>query len=201
MKIEKINDKKIKIFLSQEDLEEHNIKISEFITRSEKTQSFFKDMMEIACKTLDFYIDTNKFIIEAIPYNENSIVLIITKASDMDVTDILEKLAFDKNLITKNISISFNKNESICIYCFKSLDTIINLSKRLICSNNSSLFKYKNLYYLIVDTLEEENSEYINSILGEYGKKQKSSDLSKSFFLEHGEVIIKQDALLVLSKI
>ncbi len=204
MKIEKISDKQIKIFLNQSDLEERDIKLSEFAYGTEKAQILFRDMMEKASEECGFYVDTNKFIIEAIPSSLDSIILIITKVSENE--DILDRLGIYKNMSSTNKTDSITStviDEDVCVYSFKSLDIISEVAKRLvpIYESRSSLFKYKNTYYLVMNTCDEDKATYINSILSEYGNKQNTSDLAEYFLLEHGETIIKANALPILSNL
>lgn len=206
MKIEKINDRQIKIFLSQTDLEERDIKISEFAYGSEKAQSLFRDMMEKASQECGFYADTNRFIIEAIPTSVDSIILIITKVSDNE--DILDKLGIYKNLkaISKtnsNENIYTPIDEDVCVYSFDSFDIVSQVAAKLVSvyESKSSLFKYKDVYYLVMNTCDEEKPTYINLILSEFGQKQNVSELSEYFLLEHGETIIRYNAISVLASI
>ena len=46
MKIEKINENKIRCFLTRDDLENRHIKLSEIAYGTEKARSLFRDMME-----------------------------------------------------------------------------------------------------------------------------------------------------------
>lgn len=204
MKIEKINEKQIKIFLNQEDLEERNIKLSEFAYGSEKAQSLFRDMMDKAGKECGFYPDTNRFIIEAIPTSMDSIILIITKVSEED--DILGKINMYKNIQSLEKPDKTEAtviDENVCIYSFKSLDIISKAASRIkdIYESKSSLFKYKNVYYLVLNTCDEDKAEYINSILSEYGNRQNFSELMEYFFIEHGETIIKNNAVPCLAQL
>jgi len=200
MKIEKINEKQIKIILNHNDLEERNIKISELAYGSEKAQNLFKDMMERANEELGFYVDTNRFIIEAIPYSLDSIVLIITKLAEGE--DILDRLGAYKN--TKKFEIIPEPDYSgLSVFSFNTLDIISDVSTRLVSiyDGKNTLFKYKSVYYLVLDTSTSENVNTINAILNEYGEKRNMSALSEYFFTEHGETIIKDKAISILSTI
>jgi adapter protein MecA 1/2 len=198
MKIEKLNEKQIKIFLNHNDLEERNIKISELAYGSEKAQTLFKDMMEKANEECGFYVDTNRFIIEAIPSSSDSIVLIITKLSEDE--DLLDRLGAYRN-IKKSEILPQPEHSDICVYAFNTLDIISEVSKILISTytGENALFKYKNIYYLVLDTSSSQNINTITAILNEYGEKKNASSLSKYFFIEHAETIIKDNAILVLS--
>ena len=79
MKIEKINDNQIRCTLTREDLENHQIRISELAYGTEKAKKLFRDMMQQAAFEFGFEAEDIPLMIEAIP-SADSIVLIITKS-------------------------------------------------------------------------------------------------------------------------
>lgn len=87
MKIEKINDNQIRCTLTKEDLEKHQIRISELAYGSEKAKQLFRDMMQQAQIQFGFEADNIPLMIEAIPVNMESIILIITKVEDPEELD------------------------------------------------------------------------------------------------------------------
>lgn len=87
MKIEKINDNQIRCTLTKEDLENHHIRISELAYGTEKAKKLFRDMMRQAQMEFGFEADNIPLMIEAIPVNMDSIILIITKVEDPEELD------------------------------------------------------------------------------------------------------------------
>lgn len=87
MKLEKINENKIRCILTRDDLEHRHIKLSEIAYGSEKARSLFKDMMEQASHQLGFEADNIPLMIEAIPMPNECIILDITKVSDPEELD------------------------------------------------------------------------------------------------------------------
>lgn len=87
MKIEKINDNQIRCTLTKEDLDNHQIRISELAYGSEKAKKLFRDMMQQAQIEFGFEADNIPLMIEAIPISMESVVLIITKVEDPDELD------------------------------------------------------------------------------------------------------------------
>ena len=87
MKIEKINENQIRCTLTREDLEEHQVRISELAYGTEKAKRLFRDMMEQAQMQFGFEADNIPLMIEAIPINMESIILIITKVEDPEELD------------------------------------------------------------------------------------------------------------------
>ena len=86
MKIEKINDNQIRCTLTREDLENHQIRISELAYGTEKAKKLFRDMMQQAAFEFGFEAEDIPLMIEAIP-SADSIVLIITKVEDPEELD------------------------------------------------------------------------------------------------------------------
>ena len=87
MKIEKINDNQIRCTLTKEDLDSHQIRISELAYGTEKAKRLFRDMMQQAQIQFGFEADNIPLMIEAIPINAESIILIITKVEDPEELD------------------------------------------------------------------------------------------------------------------
>ncbi|MCR5271513.1 MAG: adaptor protein MecA [Lachnospiraceae bacterium] len=79
MKIEKINDNKIRCTLTREDLDSRHIKLSELAYGSDKAKLLFRDMMKQANYQFGFEADDMPLMIEAVPISTDSITLIISK--------------------------------------------------------------------------------------------------------------------------
>jgi len=82
MKIEKINENQVKIMLSRFDLDERDIKLGELAYGSEKAQELFRDIMEEAHMQCGFESENLPLMIEAIPYAQDSITIIVTKVQN-----------------------------------------------------------------------------------------------------------------------
>lgn len=87
MKIEKVNESQIRCTLSKADLQNREIKLSELIYGSEKTKDLFRDMMTQASEEFGFHANDIPLMIEAVPLDTGSILLIITKVTDPEELD------------------------------------------------------------------------------------------------------------------
>ena len=87
MKIEKINDNQIRCTLTKEDLDSHQIRISELAYGTEKAKRLFRDMMQQASYELGFEAEDTPLMIEAIPVSSECIVLIVTKVDNPEELD------------------------------------------------------------------------------------------------------------------
>ncbi len=87
LKIEKVNDRQIRCILTSEDLASRHLKINELAYGSEKAKDLFRDMMQQASFEFGFEAEDIPLMIEAIPLNNESIVLIITKVDEPEELD------------------------------------------------------------------------------------------------------------------
>lgn len=81
MKIERINENKIKCTLTREEMDEMNINFNELAYGTEKAKDLFRDLMDRAKEELGFDADDGPLMIEAVPVKPDSLMLIITKVS------------------------------------------------------------------------------------------------------------------------
>lgn len=87
MKIERISENQIRCTLNKEDLAEKEILLTELAYGTEKAKSLFREMMQQASVELGFEVDEMPLMIEAIPVQPDSLILIITKVENPDELD------------------------------------------------------------------------------------------------------------------
>lgn len=215
MKIEKISETQIKFLLTKEDLQERNLKIAELAYGSDKAQALFRDIMEQALEECGFEANNIPLMIEAIPVSNESVMIIVSKVSDdcnpensftltpptMDIRKYKKK-----SLISESSNDEVKDDERLTIYSFKNLDDVTEASTRLsrIYNGTNLLYKFEGNFFLVAHNDNEEDNlmtDDIDSVLCEYGQKHVSNLVTKYYLIEHGEVIIKNNALKVLLSI
>ncbi len=87
MKIEKLNDDQIRCTLTMADLAERKIRLHELAYGTEKARKLFRDMMEEAYRKFGFSAENVPIMIEAVPFADDGIVLIISKTEDPEELD------------------------------------------------------------------------------------------------------------------
>lgn len=117
MKIEKLNENKIRITLNMEDLSDRNIDFHTFMSNSIESQDIFLDMLNKADEEVGFNTDDCRIMIEALALNDGHFVLTITKFEHKnDEKGLYRK----KNLHIKRKSPKLNFDKTI--YSFESFD-------------------------------------------------------------------------------
>lgn len=101
-------------------------------------------------------------------------------------------------------SVSYQTN-LLKIYSFNSLNEVIGLS-RIIASyytGVNSLYKnpVSNIYYLVISKSDHTPEDFnkICNIISEYGKVERSTYASPYYYQEHYEIIVKNNAIQILS--
>lgn len=166
MQIEKINNNKLEVILSANDLKENNIDIHSFLSNSSETQNLFFNILDLAEKKYNFVVDEDKFMVESINLDENLFLITITK-----------------------LSVSEDKNNKSLVYRVDSFDEFYELTKIIHNTNNSKnihIYKYKNSYFFIFENLFDSK---IIGYFNEYGTIQNFCSYLENILFEYGTKI------------
>lgn len=200
MKIEKLNEDKIRITLDIKDLAEKDIDFHSFMANSIESQELFLDMLNEAEKEVGFVTEDYKIMIEALAMANGDFILTITRIIPENET---EKIKKRKVHIKRKIP-SFNVDKTI--YCFLSFEDFCSFCSSLnndILNNlpnfveNNSLYLYEDKYYLVFTKF---NNNFVNiksftSAITEFAHFVNTSTLFEHKLLEYGDVIISNNAI------
>lgn len=202
MKIEKLNDNKIRITLNIEDLNERNISLQSFMSNSIESQDIFMDMLDKADEEVGFNTDDCRIMIEALALKNGVFVLTITKFEHED-----ERSCFKRKNVhirRKNPSLNLEKT----IYSFDSFDTFcefcsfikntLDEEQILDFAKRSDLYEYDSNFYLVLSNInvDSRSLKYICSSITEFAHFVNSSELFESKIKEYGRLAIERNALL-----
>lgn len=81
MRIERVNENVIRCYISKDDLDARHINISELSYGSEKAKDLFSEVMQWANSKFNFDTDGEPLMIEAVPVNSDTLILIVSKVS------------------------------------------------------------------------------------------------------------------------
>ena len=246
MKIEKINDNKIRCTLTSADLAERNLKLSELAYGTEKARSLFQDMMLEANQQFGFNVDNAPLMVcsgrqrqlqdaelhhqpqeldtrfakfapsgddtdgpEPVQYSgADDIIDLFHKLCDVKnkAQEIAKKAAQKEN--EKEPAASEEKNvDLVRTFHFSTLDDVISSAKALNQYFTGSNSLYKNRadanYQLVLHQsgCKPEEFNKVCNILSEYGRQESFSLAAEAFLLEHGNAMVKENALQELASL
>lgn len=201
MKIEKINDNKIRIFVTFDDLEERDIDLSSFNYNSPETQELFWDLMEQAELELGFETHESQLCIEAVTDVEQGFVITITRIDEDGDFESIHK--FIKNRYKRNELRAKRKSSNLCspvmIYNLESLDDLCMLSVQLkpIYTGDSSVYRCEGSYYLVLRKIDgvDHNVNSLESVLSEYGDRVLNVLFFEGYLNEYGTLMVDKNAI------
>ena len=206
MKIELINSSKLKISFNKIDLDDNNISIHNFLSRSQISQNFIKAIIEIALEDFGFDIKNNDFTYEIYCFNFFDFTIILSKQSHNISNNNLKYKTFKNNNFSNLPSFTFGKNKLLksenLLFFFNNFEDFLNFSiyinKTITFKNvNSILYEYNNIYLLEIITsslLENElNILFYNSIEAKSNKTISRLNLVR--FKEFANILLPENAL------
>ena len=198
MKIEKLNEDKIRITLNLEELKNKNVDFHSFMSNPIETQSFFLDMLDEAEREIGFSTENYRIAIEALAMSNGNFIFTVTRIQEQNKFT-KKKLHIKKKIETlgkSNTSIfEFENFEDFCDYCNYLNNSIFVTIKDYIKSN--ILYKYNEKYYLV---FKNNNIEPIvfNSFcasMSEFSKSIRNAETFENKLKEYGTIIVKTNAI------
>ena len=210
MKVEKINDSKVKITLTFEELEIRKISLTDIEKDAVIAKNLFLDIIEESNIAEEFDFEDSQLFIEASSDNNNLFIVTITKVDnipDIKKYSLLDnKIKSDKSKNKK----TYNKNVykvGSTIYEFNNLNTILDMCNNCKSENlffgRNSLYNYNNKYFLIFNPSSVKNKKFLKTFvfLSEYCSDYYSNGIFATSIIEKANLIILNKALQKLSKI
>jgi adapter protein MecA 1/2 len=174
LKIEKLNENKIKITFDYQDLKDNNIDFQSFMADSEKSKSLFLKILDKAEKTVNFQTEHCKLEFNTIALSNGNFILTITKIDNEENTyncrkkvHVRRKTNTTKNTFSVYRFSSFDYFLDFCNFLEHNANT--NFINKM--ENKNSLFKFGSLYFFAVSTNNMSNSqkEFLFSTITEFG--------------------------------
>ncbi len=199
MKIEKLDENKIKITFNSEYLKTNHISVHSFMSNSIESQNLLENMLIMAEKEVGFSTENYKISIEALTQNKDLFTLIVSRFSD--APNIKEKA----RLRISRKSASFENH--ISLFKFNSLENFFIFSKFLLEKNpdiseflkdKNSLYFYNECYFLAITKLNLDKKLLfkITSIFAEFSEFLHVSENTFQKLKEVGNVLISDNAIL-----
>lgn len=203
MKIEKINENKIKIILNHQDLASKNIDFHTFMANTIDSQDLFFDVLNTAEKEFGFDTKNYQVRIDAFAISSGDFILTITRSLPSEVKDLNILTPSKKKVTAKRKKTSYDFTN--IIYSFNSFDDFCNFISFFYFENlpysniakNIVLYEYKDNYYLLFKQINL-NYTYLKklfSFITEFATYKTNPDLFITILSENGKIIMKNNAI------
>ena len=201
MRILKVNDNTVRIFISFTELEDRNISLGDFFQRSARTEQFFWELITRAKDEVDFHLD-QPFWIQATVASEDEFVITVIKQEDQieaEINHIIQTSFGDRKKASAPSSKSNSQQD--WVYVFADFEDVMS-AVHLLPENHhleSALYEYEDEYYLTLSKFGTPRKKKITeAVLDEFGE---SIVLTETYLKEHGRPVIEKEAVKVLKNI
>lgn len=219
MKYKKINDATVQCIITQEDMMEYGLTLTDIFERNEKGEEFLRDVIERAHDEVGYQINNGNIAMQITPLKDKGLVVTFTDESPAAFKDILQHL----KEVLQDVSLELSHqdeteqhaktavwsaeqyDESRRMFVFASLHQVMQYTAAI--PNNysvkSHLYKEGGAYYLV---LEKNRLSYkvfnkISAQAVEFGNLIAVSEERMLYLEEHGECLIRDRAVSKLRKI
>lgn len=199
MKIEKLNENKIRIILNLEDLKEKNIDFHSFMASPIETQSLFLDMLALAEEEVGFVTKNYRVSIEALAASTGDFIFTLTRSPEIVEPALKRKKVHMRRKaidLTKKIAIyRFDDFDDFIAFCTFLDHTTVNHLNQL--AKSIQLYFYSSQYYLVFKQIHSrpENLKAFCSAITEFGSYVHHPELFERRLTEYGHLVMKTNAI------
>ena len=185
MRLERLTNNKIKIFLTIDDLSDRGLTKEDIWKDSLKWHQLFHDMLEEASEEFDLDI-IGSVAVEIFSLHAQGMVMIVTMIEQDE-----DEEQFDDGIIEMQVTLEGSED---ILFEFENIEDVIQLAKRLLDAGiiGGSLHFMNNHYYLLMNGILPDEADKTVSIMAEYGVP---SILSIHRLLEYGNEIMEERAV------
>lgn len=214
MKIERVDDKTVKCFISNEEMEEYEIDYKDFILRSEKAKQVVHDIIvqaaeQVGYKPPKFAFDMQIMMLpdqgllltfsESDPTNLSNMQQIIDYLREMKQT--LQRTREELGIVDpdKEVKSETAQKPGKAIFVFEDIRQVMDYAAMLPTNLRvqSTLYKMDDKYYLFVQKGSASYERYSRACIQalEFGKLYGADEMLLLPMQEHGECLITEKAL------
>ncbi len=205
MRIERINENKIKVLIDDAEAKEWNVTLKKISENTPEAQRMFNRAITMARDSIDFSIDGAKLFVEAIPSYSDGIGMLITKVfSDAELQDAVSNCSYKGKIrrgeVTRAIERPVKRRKYI--YKFEDFDSVCaaagELDKKY--AGFSTLYKMEERFYLYL--IPETPIELLDAdiLLSEFSERVPNGQYMHGRLNEYGVIMIEENALDIINK-
>ena len=187
MKLKRINSKNVKVFISQEELEEKEMNPIKMKIQVADSHLFFYRIVIEALEEMEYSIDSN-ILMDIYSYPGYGIYMMIKTDEDLS--------ASQNGEMDNTLSIRFVEQDHF-IFEFTDSEDVVDACKILNGKWSAAgyLYHLNSVYYMKLEEVIEEEAATVAAIMLEYGEL---SSLTEDFLLEKGLSVYQDNIIPVM---
>lgn len=178
LKLERMNQNVLKIFLTLDDLYENGLELEDVKSDSLKVHAIIKGMIEQACQEEDFPFK-GLIEIEIFSLHAQGVIMIISRDD--------ETICEEDDLLDLRL---YNATRKDFLYCFQfeELVRFAGMARNKMMDVENSIYFLQERYYLYIDKMDAGHYDFIVSLASEFGE---ASTITLSRLQEYGKIIVE----------
>lgn len=220
MRYKKINDVTVQCIISEDDMQEYGLTLSDILERNEKGEEFLRDIIERAHEEVGYDIGSGNIAMQITPLGDNGLSITFTENGPAVVRDMLQNIKELLQGIGAEVSSPEGGaqpnaekrkeadpalDETKRLFVFSALHPAMRYAVSIpsgICVK-SRLYKADQIYYLMIEKgrISQRNFNRISAQAIEFGSVCPVTEEQEKYLEEHGECLIAERAVSRLRRI
>lgn len=205
MKIERINENKIKVLIDDAEAKEWNVTLKKISENTPEAQRMFRRAITMARESIDFSIDGAKLFVEAIPSYQDGIGMLITKVfNDGELLDAVNNCSYKGRIRRSEVMQAVERpiKRRKYIYKFEDFDSVCaatgELDKKY--TGISTLYKMGEEFYLYLIPESPVSLCEADILLSEFSERVPSGQYMHGRLNEYGVMMIEKNAIDIINE-
>lgn len=194
MKIEKLNNNKIKVTLTTMDLINLDIDVEQLAPDSKELHTFLFHIMETIREETGFNPYNGQVVVEATPSREGISILVSKLCSDT------KKITKERFSNAKGVKARVKNLSDAKVFYFKDFEDMCMALVEIPVSSLSGGFLYKlnNTYCFVIKN--DIHSSRCSAVMAEFAAKSSEYPLQVAYIREHGRLVAKGNELVLMTR-
>lgn len=219
MKYKKINEATVQCIISEDDMTEYGLTLSDIFERNEKGEGFLRDIIERAHEEVGYQIGNGNIAMQITPLKDKGLVVTFTDEGPVAFKEMLQHLKEVLQDVSAELSHqdemerqagaaaqnADNYDESRRMFVFATMRQAMQYTAVIpnTYSVKSHLYKEGEAYYLVLEKnrLSYKTFNRISAQAVEFGNLIAVSEERIQYLQEHGECLIRDRAVSRLRRI
>jgi adapter protein MecA 1/2 len=188
MKIERLGQDKIRIFLTFDDLMERGIHKNDIWREIPNLHELFNDLMDHAHSEVGFDA-SGPLAVEVFAMPAQGMVVVVTRGR----SEAFGAMDEDDDIYEMEVTL---EESDLISYTFHDLEHLISAAQRIgpLYTDSGALYSYKDKWILQLeyDNADERNYDNLIAILSEYGE---ANSLTDAVLSEYGKTVLGENAI------
>lgn len=199
MRIERINENKIKVTVNKEDAKIWNVSAQNLTENTPEAQDLFWFALRQAEKDVDFKVGGAQLLVEATGGSDGFVIYVskLKSCLEMMKSPKNEEIRQEAEMRRER---KRRETPRATVFEFCDFDTLCDCVRQIKDAffGKSSVYKYKERFYLLLITSDSMTFFEGENVLSEYSKRVPNAAVFEGVLKEHGKELIKDGALEII---